>query len=331
MAMAFPRMRPSPVRWLAALLLTAGTGAAPTIAHVVSASYATFTTLGTGGGPIPHEKRAQPANLLLSGDQGVLVDVGDGATEQLGKIGVPMGKVQSIFISHLHFDHTGGLFAFLSRRFQTAIPGQVTVYGPPGTRATVDSMLAAMAPALAAWSNIRARNAISPVDTVKVVELNDGWTGTVGNITISAASNSHYALQPDAPGNSKLDTYVFRFDTPGRSITYTGDTGPSDNVERLAKGVDVLISEILDPAALVAELKRSRPDLSPAVLAVVEEHHRKEHLSPKEVGLMARRAGVKALVLTHNGIADDGLAAAKSAIAVNYDGPITFANDLQRF
>ena len=41
----------------------------------------TFYTLGTGGGPIPHATRAQPANLLMIGGDAILIDVGDGATK----------------------------------------------------------------------------------------------------------------------------------------------------------------------------------------------------------------------------------------------------------
>src|SRR3546814_3307579 len=101
-----------------------------------------FITLGTGGGPAPQARRAQPANLLLSRDQAILIDCGDGAAQQLGKIDYPLEHVQNVLISHLHFDHTGGLFAFLSRRYQLLSPGVVTVYGPPGTRAPVEGLLA---------------------------------------------------------------------------------------------------------------------------------------------------------------------------------------------
>ena len=290
---------------------------------------ATFVTLGTGSGPTPQKQRAQPANFLMAGDQGILIDVGDGAAQQLGKIGVPLETVRTIFISHLHFDHTGGLFGLLSRRFQLLVPGQLTIYGPPGTRATVASMLAAMAPGIASAANIRARSTAPPEDSVKVVELRDGWSGKIGGVTVTAASNSHYVLQPEAAG--KGDTYAFRFDTPGRSLVYTGDTGPSASVEALARGADVLFSEIMDPDESLADLKARRPDVSATALAAVEAHYRNQHLSPTEVGLLARRSGVKALVLTHNAIADRGLPAAKRAIAVNFKGSVTFANDLDSF
>lgn len=290
-----------------------------------------FYTLGTGSGPTPQARRAQPANLLMAGEQGILVDVGDGATQQLGKIGVPLTAIQTVFISHLHFDHTGGLFAFLSRRYQLLVPGQVTIYGPPGTRATVDGMLAAMAPAVTATSNIRKRSNVSPEDTVKVVEIHDGWTGRIGDVRVTAASNSHYVLQPDTPDGSKNHTYALRFDLPRRSIVYTGDTGPSAAVERLAKDADILFSEIIDADAALANIRRTRPDVAASALVAVEAHYRNQHLSASEAGLLARRAQVKTLVLTHNAIADDALPQARAIIAREFGGSISFAEDLERF
>ncbi len=150
---------------LAMTLVAAGVAAAP--------APATFTTLGTGAGPRPDAHRAQPANLLTYGKLYILIDVGDGAAQQLAKAGVPLESVTTVFLSHLHFDHTGGLFAYLSRRFQLRAPGVATIYGPPGTKATVDALVAAIAPGVASAINIGARNPTAPADTVRVVELYD--------------------------------------------------------------------------------------------------------------------------------------------------------------
>jgi ribonuclease BN (tRNA processing enzyme) len=289
-----------------------------------------FITLGTGAGPTPRPDRAQPANLLLAQNEAMLIDVGDGAATQVARAGVPMDRVRTILISHLHFDHTGGLFAFISRRYQALVPGLMTIYGPPGTRATVDGMLAAMRPALAASSTIRARAGQPLESTLKVIEISDGWTGIVAGVRITAAANSHYATLPDA-APTKHDTFAFRFDTPRRSIVYTGDTGPSAAVEALARGADILFCEILDPEPVMRAAHRDHPELTAAAAAIVEAHMRLEHLAPSEVGLLAERAGVKALVLTHDALDDGDIPRAKRAIRAHYKGPVTFARDLQRF
>ena len=56
-----------------------------------------------------------------------------------------------------------------------------------------------------------------------------------------------------APGSAEDRNYKslsFRFDLPGRSIVYTGDTGPSAAVETLAKGADLLVSNFVERVAL---------------------------------------------------------------------------------
>jgi ribonuclease BN (tRNA processing enzyme) len=309
--------------WLAALSPPATAG--PGVAQPV------FITLGTNAGPIPNRHRAEPANLLRSGEQNILVDVGDGAAWQLSKVGVGLGDIQTVILSHLHFDHTGGLFAFLSQRYQGLNVGIVTIIGPPGTRRVVDQLIAAMAVSLEGTVNARERMQGAPSAMVKVVEIAGGSRFAIGDIRIAAAVNTHYSFPPKSEDAEKYLSLSFRFDMPGRSLVYSGDTGPSQDVETLAKGADALFCEIMDPEAALSELKQQRPGLPPMVWETVERHFRMEHLSPTEVGLLASRAGVKALVLTHIAIAPAGIPAARKAIAVHYSGSISFADDLSSF
>lgn len=290
-----------------------------------------WITLGTNSGPIPLAQRSQPANLLLKDGHRILIDVGDGAVEQLGKTGLEFTSIDTLFISHHHLDHIGGLFSLIGRRYQVRAPNVLTIYGPPGTKAIVDNMIGGVASAFLAAGVVKERAPLPPADTVRVIEIRDADSVTLGDMTVTAVANSHYAvLAADAP-EPKPQSLSFRFDLPTRSIVYTGDTGPSGAVERLAAGADLLISEIIDPQASVDELRVTRPDFPEAILASVLAHHTHEHLTAAEVGKLAGRAKVGALVLTHNPIKDDKLDKARAEIAAHYDGPITFASDLDHF
>jgi len=288
----------------------------------------TFTTLGTNSGPIPREDRSEPANLLRYRDQLILVDVGDGAAEQLAKAGVGIDQVQTVLISHLHFDHTGGLFAFLSLRYQTSGPNPVTIYGPPGTGATVTRLFAAMEPGGHAIQTMRMAG--GPDAGVKVIEIQDGATFNAGEVKITATENSHYVtLKPGA--DPRPVSLSFRFDTPARSILYTGDTGPSPKVEQACKGVDLLVSEMMDPALAIARIKVNRPGGPPAIYDLVEDHFRREHLSPTEVGKLATACGAATVVATHNSLERDELDGARKAIAAEFKGKVVLAEDLRTF
>ena len=297
-----------------ALMLTA---AAPT------PNPAIWTTLGTNAGPIPSAKRFEPANLLQAAGQTVLVDAGDGASVQLAKAGFPLVGLQTLVLSHLHFDHTGGLFAVISERYQMLAPGVLTIYGPPGTQTMVSGLLEAMAP-----SPPSEPRPPSAAKSVKVIEINDGSTFMIGAIKVTAARNTHYVA---TPGGDNYVSLSYRFDTPTRSIVFTGDTGPSVAVEKFARGADLLVSEIIDPNAALEQLKAARPNLPPPVLVAAKKHFDEEHLSPEQVGLIAAHAGVKELVLTHDNIDPAQAPLMKPGITANYKGPIIFAQDLDRF
>ena len=96
--------------------------------------------------------------------------------------------------------------------------------------------------------------------------------------------------------NHPVETFAFRFSQGGRSLVYTGDTGETEAVPELAAGADVFLSE----AAFL-----EGPDLPPGI-----------HLTARQAGAYATRAGVGKLVLTHlvPGInPDDARAEAASA------------------
>ena len=50
--------------------------------------------------------------------------------------------------------------------------------------------------------------------------------------------------------------FGFRFDTPDGSVVFSGDTGPCDNVVRLARGADVLVHEVIDVDRMTDRLSR---------------------------------------------------------------------------
>src|SRR5206468_777559 len=66
------------------------------------------TLLGTGS-PFPDPNRFSAATLVEAGQEKLLFDVGRGATIRLNQIGVPMGAINAVFITHFHSDHTSGL------------------------------------------------------------------------------------------------------------------------------------------------------------------------------------------------------------------------------
>ena len=300
--------------------------------HAEEASH--WITLGTQGGPIPLKSRSQPANLLLTADGAYVIDAGDGVTEQLAKVGVPLARVKAVVLGHLHFDHTAGLFGIISLRWQTSITAPLTIYGPPGTKQLVDGILSAMGPAVEAGYAYPGEIHRPFEPGVTVVEIRDGASFDLGSTHVTAVKNTHYSFPPGSAEDGKFQSLSFRFATPGRIIAYTGDTGVSTAVEKLARGADLLVSEMIDYDGTVAEIRRESPNMPPVALAGLERHLREQHLTARQVGSLAQAAGVKEVVVTHlSGPELDGSRVLDylRGIGESYSGPVVIARDLNEF
>ena len=307
---------------------------APPLPATASGGQGTFITLGTMGGPVPAPDRSQPANALLYSGHVYLVDAGDGTVQQLSRAGIMLPRVTGVFLSHLHADHTGGLSAVLALRNQTNVRDRLTIYGPPGTRELVAGMVASMQPAARVGYGIPGQPWMPPADTVTVIETAGGETLNIDGMKVTAAQNSHYDFAAESIENRNYKSLSFRFDLPGRSIVYTGDTGPSRAVEELAKGADLLISEMIDMGGTMANVARNSPNMPAEARQRLEQHLSTHHLTPDAVGQLAAKAGVKALVITHfaAGTPDPSRTEGyKAQIRSHYRGPLTLANDLDQF
>jgi ribonuclease BN (tRNA processing enzyme) len=104
------------------------------------------------------------------------------------------------------------------------------------------------------------------------------------NVTVTAALVDHPPVAP---------AFAYRFDCPDRSIVISGDTRPSANLVRLARGADILVHEVMYLPAL-ERLIASEPN-APRL----REHLLASHTTTEQVGRIASEAGVGTLVLSH--------------------------------
>lgn len=291
----------------------------------------TFITLGTAGGPIAETNRSQPSNALLVGDDLYLVDAGDGAAGQLAKAGFSVPQIKGLFLSHLHFDHTGGVMAVLGLRMQRESKHTLVIYGPPGTQELIDGLLEGMGPIMEAGYGMPGR---SWQANVEVKELVDASVVELNGLTVTAAENTHFKIPQESGMAEKAKSLSFRFDMENRSIVFTGDTGPSEAVEKLSRNADLLISEMMDIPAVLENIRKANPNMPQRQFDGIEWHFRAHHLLPHQVGEMAANAGVDQVVVTHMvpNIRNEAMTERyKAEIGERFDGEIVIANDLDRF
>jgi ribonuclease BN (tRNA processing enzyme) len=246
-----------------------------------------ITLLGTGT-PAPSLVRQSAGILIGVGGDLIVMDHGPGAHHRLIESGHRAVDVGHAFFSHLHYDHCLDYARLVLQRWDMGadrIP-DLMVYGPqPIARMTTllfgeDGVFA---PDIRAriehpssqdvfeerGGHLPRRRPAPHVREVRAGDVNngDGWTVTVGHA-------AH--VQP------QLECLSFRLDCEAGSLCYTGDSGMCDEIVELARGCDLLIH-------MNHFFSGTAP--SHSFRAACGNH--------RDNAAVARRAGVKALVLTH--------------------------------
>lgn len=267
--------------------------------------------LGTKGGPTPNPLRAEPATLIELDGQAWVVDCGNGVANQLAKAGVPLDRLARIFITHNHSDHVADVGNLIEIAWSSGLKTPVTVHGPPPIRQVVRDQLAALSYDVAARIREEGRIPLDPLVSVDERAM-PGLVVRDRGTRVTSALVDHETVAP---------AFAYRFDTPGRSIVISGDTHYSDNLVALAKGADLLIHEAIYGPAIPRMAGENAPTLA--------DHLRRSHTLAEQAGLVAARAGVKKLVLSHlvpgAGVSD---AMWIAAVRRNFAGPVVVGRDL---
>lgn len=328
--------------------------------------------LGTAGGPMtwmaphngPDRTRHGIATALVVGDKFYLIDCGMGVAHQLrlaelGKDGDFAGfeGLSSIFLTHLHSDHTMDYFNVVLAGWYHGLPGPepVQVYGPgrrgslppihgtgnvevinpenptPGTVDMTEYLIQAYATDI----NDRMRDSRKP-HIRNLVNANDIMIPQ--DVRASANSRPAPAMEPFivmeddrvrvsatlVDHGAVFPAYAYRFDTEDGSVVFSGDTAPSENLIKMAQGTDVLIHEVID-ADWVNSLYGEPPYTEEEQGFI--QHLLLSHTTIEQVGPVAEAAGAKSLVLSHVAPGNNPRQRWKKAQA-GYSGKLIIGEDL---
>jgi ribonuclease BN (tRNA processing enzyme) len=245
--------------------------------------------LGTGGGPRPNKLRNQSSWVLLVDGAPYVIDCGGGVSRQLVFADVPIRSLRNIFITHHHSDHNLEYGSLIYNAWASGFKGAIDAYGPPPLEKITNLFFEMNRYDIDIRIPDEGRPPLRPM--VKTHEFTKG--GPVmedERVKVTAALVNHPPVVP---------SYAYRFDTPGRSIVFSGDTTPCDSLVKLAQGADILVHEVINKEAL-ARLMARVPNADRLL-----EHIVASHTTRQDVGKVAKAAGVKALVLTHLVPSDD--------------------------
>jgi ribonuclease BN (tRNA processing enzyme) len=245
------------------------------------------TILGTGT-PAPSLKRAGSGYLVEVGDERIVMDHGPDAHHRLIESGRRAVDVTHAFFTHLHYDHCMDYGRLVLQRWDQGadrIP-ELKVYGPPPIARMTEQLfgedgfygadIRARVEHQSSIDVFQARGGTGkrkrPAPIVREVKPGDVIEGKGWKLTVGRATH----VQP------YLECLAFRLDAADGSLCYTGDSGESAEIVELARGCDILIH-------MNHYFSGTAP--SPAYRAACGNH--------KDNAVVAQRAGVKTLVLTH--------------------------------
>ncbi|WP_437131531.1 ribonuclease Z [Bacillus atrophaeus] len=264
--------------------------------------------LGTGAGmPAKSRNVSSIALKLLEERRSVwLFDCGEATQHQILHTSIKPRKIEKIFITHMHGDHVYGLPGLLGSRSFQGGEDELTIYGPKGIRAFIETSL-----------NVTATRLTYPLAIIEIEEgvifEDDQFTVTAKPVIHGVPAFGYRVQEKDMPGALKADLLkemkippgpIYQkikqgegvtledgrvingrdfLDEPkkGRVVAFSGDTRVCSNVKELAVDADVLVHE--------ATFAKGDDKLA----------HDYFHSTTEQAAKTAKEAGAKKLILTH--------------------------------
>jgi ribonuclease Z len=281
------------------------------------------TVLGSGN---PWVTRGQAAASILvevgNAERDLLVfDLGSGALANYASLKLPVNKLNKVFLSHLHADHTGDMLTLVGSYAKVGrADGPIYLWGPSGTEPRLGTQHFAQAINEAlAWDTAATSGPINP-ESMKIVvsEFDFRKTHVVyekNGVKVTAFPVVH----------SLSGAVGYRLDFSGLSFVFSGDTLAAWPLVKASKGgVDLLIHECFPPAAALAAASGLSIEQATIALNAI-------HTSPKAAGKVFSLVKPRMAGLWHTLLSPEVIPLIDSELRTVYDGPVVQTQDLTVF
>ena len=270
--------------------------------------------LGTGTPNAEPDRWGSSVAVVVNGTP-YLVDAGAGVVRRAsaafagGVQGLDVKRLATLFLTHLHSDHTVGLPDLIYSPWVLGRESPLRIFGPAGTEAMTFHLTEAYK------GDVEVRiDGLEPANPtghrVETQEVQAGLVYEDENVKVTAFEVVH---------GSWPQAFGYRFETPDRVVVISGDTAPTEAIVEFCRGCDILIHEVYSQAGFDGRIQEW------------QRYHAASHTSAPELGRIATRAGAKLLVLTHQllwGATPDELVA---EVRSTFDGPVVYGKDLDVF
>lgn len=260
-----------------------------------------ITFLGTANS-VPTKNRNHTGIFVSFGGENILIDCGENIQRQIRIAGISYAKINRIFITHWHGDHTLGLPGLFQTLALNNLKKEILIYGPFGTKKLLNKMF----------------DFIGKLDiNLKIFEVEEGIFFDSKHFYFSAHNLKHgiaslgYSLVlkdrirldkeklkkynlPSSPILGKLQS--------GEDIVFNGKKINYKSVSYLERGkkITIILDTIFD-SSFVDFSKNSDLLICESTFSKSEKEKAKEyfHMTAEDAALLAKRSKSKKLILTH--------------------------------
>ena len=270
--------------------------------------------LGTGT-PFADPNKSGPSLAIVVNNTSYIVDCGPGVVRraaEASKLGFPSleaAQLKTLFITHLHSDHTVGLADIILTPAVLDRNAPISIYGPVGSKKMTDDLMSAYKEDIAIRINgLEKGDAIAY--QVYTNEIKEGQIYKDSNLTVTAFNVQHGQWD---------NAFGFVFQTKDKKIVVSGDCTYSENLIKYAKNCDILVHEVYSDAGLKKRTQRW------------QDYHSTFHTSTYQLADIANKVKPKLLILNHQLTFGTSLQSLLDELKSKYAGPVVNGADLDVF
>jgi len=270
--------------------------------------------LGTGT-PFADPTKSGPSLAIVVNNTSYIVDCGPGVVRraaEASKLGFPSleaAQLKTLFITHLHSDHTIGLADIILTPAVLDRNAPIRIYGPVGSKKMTDDLMSAYKEDIAIRINgLEKGDAIAY--QVYTNEIKEGQIYKDSNLTVTAFNVQHGQWD---------NAFGFVFQTKDKKIVISGDCTYSENLIKYAKDCDILVHEVYSDAGLKKRTQRW------------QDYHSTFHTSTYQLADIANQVKPKLLILNHQLTFGTSLQSLLDELKSKYAGPVVNGADLDVF
>jgi len=270
--------------------------------------------LGTGT-PFADPTKSGPSLAIVVNNTSYIVDCGPGVVRRaaeasnLGFPSLEAAQLKTLFITHLHSDHTIGLADIILTPAVLDRNAPIRIYGPVGSKKMTDDLMSAYKEDIAIRINgLEKGDAIAY--QVYTNEIKEGQIYKDSNLTVTAFNVQHGQWD---------NAFGFVFQTKDKKIVISGDCTYSENLIKYAKDCDILVHEVYSDAGLKKRTQRW------------QDYHSTFHTSTYQLADIANKVKPKLLILNHQLTFGTSLQSLLDELKLKYAGPVVNGADLDVF